>query len=78
MPSRRRAATLVAAVAALALAAPAGAQAADCGVAADYVPNAGNLAEVGQATLCLLNNERAAQRLRPVVEAPGLTQPSRA
>jgi uncharacterized protein YkwD len=78
MPSRRRAATLVAAVAALALAAPAGAQAADCGVAADYVPNAGNLAEVGQATVCLLNNERAAQRLRPVVEAPGLTQPSRA
>jgi uncharacterized protein YkwD len=78
MPSRRRAATLVAAVAALALPAPAGAQAADCGVAADYVPNAGNLAEVGQATVCLLNNERAAQRLRPVVEAPGLTQPSRA
>jgi uncharacterized protein YkwD len=78
MPSRRRAATLVAAVAALALAAPAGAQAADCGAGADYVPNASNLDPVAQATLCLLNNERAAQGLRPVVEAQGLTQPSRA
>jgi uncharacterized protein YkwD len=78
MLSRRRAATLVAAVAALALAAPAGAQAADCGAAADFVPDASNLTQVGQATLCLLNNERAAQGLRPVAEAPGLTQPSRA
>ena len=77
MLSRRRAATVVAAVA-LALAAPAGAQAADCGAAADYVPDASNLTEVGQATLCLLNNERGAQGLRPVAEAPGLTQPSRA
>ena len=76
MPSRRRAATLVAAVAALALAAPAGAQAADCGAGADYVPNASNLDPVAQATLCLLNNERGAQGLRPVTEAPGLTQPS--
>jgi uncharacterized protein YkwD len=78
MPSRRRAATLVAAVAALALAAPAGAQAADCGAAADFVPDASNLTQVGQATLCLLNNERGAQGLRPVAEVPGLTQPSRA
>lgn len=78
MLSRRRAATLVAAVAALALAAPAGAQAADCGAAADLVPDASNLTQVGQATLCLLNNERAAQGLRPVAEVPGLTQPSRA
>jgi uncharacterized protein YkwD len=78
MPSPRRAATLVAAVAALALAAPAGAQAADCGPAADQVPDASNLTQVGQATLCLLNTERAAQGLRPVAETPGLTQPSRA
>jgi uncharacterized protein YkwD len=78
MFSRRRAATLIATVAALALAAPAGAQAADCGAGADYVPNASNLDPVAQATLCLLNNERAAQGLRPVVEAQGLTQPSRA
>ena len=74
----RRAAPLIAAVAALALAAPAGAQAADCGAAADFVPDASNLTQVGQATLCLLNNERGAQGLRPVAEVPGLTQPSRA
>jgi uncharacterized protein YkwD len=77
MPSRRRAASLIAAVATLALAAPAGAQAADC-AGADLVPDASNLTQVGQATLCLLNNERGAQGLRPVTEAPGLTQPSRA
>ena len=75
MPSRRRLATLLATAAALALAAPAGAQAADC-AGADLVPAAGNLDQVSQATLCLLNNERAAQGLRSLVEAPGLTQPS--
>src|SRR5215210_6186604 len=73
----RRAVTLLATVAALTLAAPAGAQAADC-PGADLLPAADNLAQVGQATLCLLNNERAAQGLRPVTEAAGLTQPSRA
>jgi len=77
MRSRRRAVTLLATVAALALSAPAGAQAADC-PGADLVPAAGNLPQVGQATLCLLNNERAAQGLRPVAEAPRLTQPSQA
>src|SRR5215210_3980379 len=77
MLSPRRVATLITAVATLALAAPAGAQAADC-AGADLVPDAGNLAQVGQATLCLLNNERGAQGLRPVSEAPGLTQPSAA
>jgi uncharacterized protein YkwD len=77
MLSPRRAATLIAAAAALALAAPAGAQAADC-PGADLVPDAANLAQVGQATVCLLNDERGAQGLRPVAEAPGLTQPSRA
>jgi uncharacterized protein YkwD len=76
MLSRRRVATLIATAAALALATPAGAQAADCGAAADSVPDASNLTQVGQATLCLLNNERGAQGLRPVTEAPGLTQPS--
>ena len=75
MPSRRRLATLLATAAALALAAPAGAHAADC-AGADLVPAAGNLDQVSQATLCLLNNERAAQGLRSLVEAPGLTQPS--
>jgi len=75
MLSRRRAVTLLAIVAALALAAPAGAQAADC-PGADLVPAAGNLPQVAQATLCLLNNERAAQGLSPVTEASRLTQPS--
>src|SRR3954470_8870292 len=77
MFSRRRVATLLATVAALALAAPAGAQAADC-PGADAVPDAANLAQIGQATLCLLNNERGAQGLHPGAEAQGLTQPSRA
>jgi uncharacterized protein YkwD len=77
MFSRRRAVTLIAAVAALALAAPAGAHAADC-AGADLVPDASNLGPVAQATLCLLNTERGAQGLRPVTEAAGLTQPSRA
>ena len=66
MFSRRHAATLLAAAVA-ALAAPAGAHAsaqdAPC-AGADLTPVAGNLAQVSQATLCLLNNERAAAGLR--------------
>jgi uncharacterized protein YkwD len=78
MFSRRHAATfLVAAVAALA--APAGAQAhaqdAAC-PGADVVPAAGNLTQVASATLCLLNDERAAAGLHPLAPATGLTQPS--
>jgi len=78
MFSRRHAATfLVAAVAALA--APAGAQAhaqdAAC-PGADVVPAAGNLTQVASATLCLLNDERAAAGLHPLTVAQGLTQPS--
>jgi uncharacterized protein YkwD len=80
MFSRRNAATaLVVAVAALA--APAGAQASAQDAAcpgADVVPTAGNIAVVAQATLCLLNNERAAAGLHPLTEAPGLSQPSAA
>jgi uncharacterized protein YkwD len=80
---RRRVVTLLAtALASLAaLATPAGAQASAQDAAcpgADLVPTAGNLPQVGQATLCLLNNERAAAGLRPVAEAQGLTQPSAA
>ena len=81
MFSPRRATTLLAAAAALALAAPAGAQASAQSAAcpnADVVPSAGNLAQVSQATLCLLNDERATHGLAPVVEAQGLTQPSAA
>ena len=78
MLSRRHAATfLLAAVAALA--APAGAQAhaqdAAC-PGADVVPAAGNLTQVASATLCLLNDERAAAGLHPLTVAQGLTQPS--
>ncbi|MEA2248124.1 MAG: hypothetical protein QOH46_2653 [Solirubrobacteraceae bacterium] len=80
MLSRRRAVTLLATVV-VALAAPAGAHASAQTAAcpgADLVPSAGNLAEVSQATLCLLNDERAAAGLRPLTIAPGLTQPSAA
>src|SRR4051794_10685971 len=80
MLSRRRAVTLLA-TALVALAAPAGANASAQTAAcpdADLVPTAGNLAQVGQATLCLLNDERAAGGLRPLTIAPALTAPSAA
>ncbi len=64
-------------LAGLALAAPASAQAADC-ANADIVPDASNVAVAGQATLCLLNNERAARGMSPLSLATGLTQPSQA
>src|SRR3954449_10199559 len=80
MFSRPRAVTLLA-TAVVALAAPAGAhasaQTAAC-AGADLVPDAGNLAQVGQATLCLLNDERAAAGLRPLAYSAALTQPSAA
>jgi uncharacterized protein YkwD len=82
LPRRRVVTLLAAALASLAaLAAPAGAHAsAQDGACpgADLVPTAANLAQVGQATLCLLNDERAAAGLRPVAEAQGLTRPSAA
>ena len=71
---RRRLAT-VAALAALALCAPATAQAADC-AGADLVPAADNVAAVGQATLCLLNQQRAAHGLGPLAENAALTTAS--
>ena len=80
MFSRPRAAALLA-TALVALAAPAGAhasaQSAAC-AGADLVPDAGNLAQVGQATLCLLNDERATAGLRPLAYSAALTQPSAA
>src|SRR5919202_67233 len=81
MFSPRRAAPLLAASVAVALAAPAGAQATAQSAAcpgADVVPTAANLPLAAQDTLCLLNDERAIHGLRPVTEAPGLTQPSTA
>jgi uncharacterized protein YkwD len=80
MSSRRRAATLLA-TALVALAAPAGAHASAQTAAcpgADLVPDASNLAQVGQATLCLLNDERAAAGLRPLAYSAPLTTPSAA
>ena len=71
---RRRLAT-VAALAALALCAPATASADDC-AGADVVPAADNVAVVGQATLCLLNQQRAAHGLGALVENATLTSAS--
>jgi uncharacterized protein YkwD len=73
----RRLPVLVAALAALVLALPAAAQADGC-AGADVVPVADNLALVGQATLCLLNQQRAAQGLAPLAENPDLTRASTA
>jgi uncharacterized protein YkwD len=80
MLSRRRATALLA-TAVAALAAPAGARASAQDAAcpgADAVPTAATIAQASQATLCLLNDERAAAGLHPVAETPALTQPSAA
>lgn len=55
--------TVVLALLALALCAPGGAAAADC-PGADAVPAADNLPAIGQATLCLVNEQRAARGIR--------------
>jgi uncharacterized protein YkwD len=73
MPRRRLAA--VAALAALALCAPATARADDCAWA-DVLPAADNVAVVDQATLCLLNLQRAAQGVGPLVENAALSSAS--
>lgn len=72
---RRQLAT-VAALAALALCAPATASAGDC-AGADVVPAADNVAVVGQATLCLLNQQRAAHGLGALVENASLSNASK-
>lgn len=64
------------ALAAVALA-PAQASAATC-VGANLAPTAGNLATVEQATLCLLNQQRAAAGLAPVSRNTLLDSASRA
>ena len=60
-----------------ALLAPAAAQAADC-PGADLVPDATNAAQVTDATLCLLNNERATAGLAPLNADPTLSSASSA
>jgi uncharacterized protein YkwD len=68
---RRRHIVAVALVA-LALGAPSAAHAADC-AGADVVPAADNLPVVTQATLCLLNEQRATHGLRALIENQALT-----
>jgi uncharacterized protein YkwD len=72
---RRRLAAAAAALAALALCAPAGARADDC-AGADLVPAADNLVAVGQATLCLLNQQRATNGVAALTENARLTSAS--
>jgi uncharacterized protein YkwD len=71
----RRFCTMALALLALALCAPAGAQAADC-PGADDVPTADNLAAIGQSTLCLVNQQRAAHGLPALTENSQLTAAS--
>ncbi len=65
----------MAALAALALCAPATASADDC-AGADLVPAADNVAAVGQATLCLLNEQRAANGIGALAENAALSSAS--
>src|SRR5215210_2616180 len=64
---------LAAVTALLSLGAASPAQAADC-AGADLVPNAGNLAQVADATHCLLNEQRAAAGLAPTRQNAKLAQ----
>jgi uncharacterized protein YkwD len=67
--------TVALALLALALAAPADATAADC-PGADAVPAADNLRTIGQATLCLVNEQRAARGIASLRENARLTSAS--
>jgi uncharacterized protein YkwD len=64
------------ALAVLALAAPAGAAAAGDCPGADLLPTADNVADINQATLCLLNAERAANGLGALTENASLSRAS--
>ena len=76
MSRPRRTAALGAALAVLALAAPAGASAAGDCPNADLQPTADNLDAIGQATLCLLNAERTSRGLGALAENPTLSRAS--
>src|SRR3954447_4799635 len=71
----RRRLAAAAALTALALCAPATARADDC-AGADVVPAADTVAVVGQATLCLLNQQRAANGIGPLAENAALSTAS--
>jgi uncharacterized protein YkwD len=77
----RRAITAVLAIGtaafALTTAAPPAARASDC-AGADIVPAADNLELAAEATVCLLNEERAAHGLPPLSRAPALDRASAA
>src|SRR5258707_6917090 len=64
------------ALAVLALATPAGASAAGDCPGADLLPSADNVADINQATLCLLNAERAARGLGALTENASLSRAS--
>jgi uncharacterized protein YkwD len=67
---------MVLAVAALAAAAgPAAAHASSC-PETELRPAEGNVAQIAQATLCLINEQRAAERLSPLAEQVQLTKAS--
>jgi uncharacterized protein YkwD len=77
MRSARRRAFAALGLVVLALAAPTGASATEC-AGADQVPADQGRGAAAQATLCLLNGERAARGLAPLLENASLTQASQA
>ena len=77
MPEIMRSRLLLIATLSAALLAPAAAQAADC-PGSDLVPDGSNAAQVADATLCLLNAERAAAGLAPLAADSSLTNASAA
>jgi uncharacterized protein YkwD len=76
MTRPRFTAALGTALAVLALAAPAGAAAAGDCPGADLLPTADNVADINQATLCLLNAERATNGLGALTENASLSRAS--
>jgi uncharacterized protein YkwD len=74
---KMRSRLLLIATVSAALLAPAAAQAADC-PGADLIPDATNAAQVADATLCLINAERAAGGLAPLAADSTLTSASAA
>jgi uncharacterized protein YkwD len=76
MSRPRFTAALGTALVVLALATPAGASAAGDCPNADLLPTADNMADINQATLCLLNAERAANGLGALTENASLSRAS--
>lgn len=73
----RRCHVLAVALVALALGAPAAANASEC-AGADTVPAADNVAAINQVTLCLLNEQRAAAGVAALTQNPALANASAA